>query len=1485
MQTKQCLPSNHHLPSTLAALTGLALALTLSATLAQATVGPPVEARLATPQMAKSGDVIQSAIEIEVGRTVELANLSLSGKGWSVLQTNAPATTTVSPGENLRIDFTAIPTSVDEPLGLYYEADGRGFTTYFDLSPRAYEKSLGPVAAREFAGVPRANAPSTEKTKPGAGVVDVAHDHREVTKPDDDLASDPKRGSWNIRVRGRFGYNRSDGPFIGADGVFVKIYDEDGITDELLTTVVADWQGNFDTTFLWNPCDVFCDGTPDIRVVFELNNAETTIKTTGGAVYAWQTGEWSDYTGTDLDIGTWGPGDAADDPSVHIFTDVIRTWRWMVGQGYDNSHVDCVWPNGPNGAWYSGAINVGVDREWREDTHAHEYGHHFVANFATATAPDYCNGLCDSPGRCGHCIWCQETTTDAFAEGMPNWLADIVTRSFTGNYGLASQFTRSQETLFTCGATGALDDPLLTEGFLGALLRDIEDNTQDNHPSYPGVTDALALGSNEILTVIDLDHPTTPMEFLNAFKTRYPGYKEQLWETAANCGYSIDTSAPLAVTGLTSPSHSTTGDSPDGTIDFTWNTAFDDCSGIDGYGIAISTGSAVFPSGVKDIEDVTSYTTPQLSPGTYYFSIRALDNSGKWSTNWAWTGPYTIRVAEPANLAFHPAAGWVDEVVPRGSTDAAWNNVPAPTTLPGNANSTYLNMSGINDGESATTAGIESRLHVDGVWRYSLYWGTVGAGQWMVANNWGPLNIRGGRHTYEKVLDSTEVISETNENDNRWARQWVWSPLSLTPDVAITRAAPPDAIGGWDAAGGTLWFNCDGLRTSPSGYWDAVTIRATNNSDNYEARLHAASTGASSGFAGNVGWSARPAGCLDAVIMNRNLTGSSYDVGVLNANNGASNYVAAHRQSQLVALDTAHDESVAAGEMLLLREFWVDTDHVGPLSITVNIDPGDGPVYATWLDASFVTGDLNDYSQWATTDATGRARLDFTVASEGYNCLVIYRDPKDGTHPLDVVYEITTTPPDLTSHFPAGWHSPLVPRPAFDGTAASTPMPTTLVGNAESTYFNLAVQNDSPSPATELPVNIFVDDVFVAWVYWGAFPAATQTSFNWDQPFNIRGGRHTLSQILDPDDNQVEIHEDNNVWGEQWAWSGLDVPLGSTVSRAAPPNRTAGWDQITVPETVWFNCDGLRTSGVSTSIDYWTGVAVMPDAGGDVNLRLHEPSSSTKNAFGENLGMSGWGVDQSDFFIVNHNLMPVHEYDVGVLEWSGNQGYSAEVVSAPVVDFDPHGVYGPYGLGASEILDLHEFWLEEGFYRIRLNPLNGEDDDQVDLGLSVYGGEEPYMTKSNAMAAAWMAGDNQDEWLSFEVTTAAYYCVAVWKANTADLGETVDYVLDFSNQVTGVDDDQTTPRATVIQSIYPNPFNPRSTVAFSLTNPGQVSLRIYDARGRAVATLADGHLQAGRHERVWQGVDDSGRPVSSGVYMAQLITESDVSRKKMVMLK
>lgn len=83
----------------------------------------------------------------------------------------------------------------------------------------------------------------------------------------------------------------------------------------------------------------------------------------------------------------------------------------------------------------------------------------------------------------------------------------------------------------------------------------------------------------------------------------------------------------------------------------------------------------------------------------------------------------------------------------------------------------------------------------------------------------------------------------------------------------------------------------------------------------------------------------------------------------------------------------------------------------------------------------------------------------------------------------------------------------------------------------------------------------------------------------------------------------------------------------------------------------------------------------------------------------------------------------------------------------------------------------------------------------------------------------------------------------------------------------------------------PNPFNPRTEIRFSLAQTGPAKVFIYDVNGREVRTLANGVLKAGPHSVVWDGKDNAGHPVPSGVFWSQLSTGDFSSNKKMVILK
>ena len=84
---------------------------------------------------------------------------------------------------------------------------------------------------------------------------------------------------------------------------------------------------------------------------------------------------------------------------------------------------------------------------------------------------------------------------------------------------------------------------------------------------------------------------------------------------------------------------------------------------------------------------------------------------------------------------------------------------------------------------------------------------------------------------------------------------------------------------------------------------------------------------------------------------------------------------------------------------------------------------------------------------------------------------------------------------------------------------------------------------------------------------------------------------------------------------------------------------------------------------------------------------------------------------------------------------------------------------------------------------------------------------------------------------------------------------------------------------------YPNPFNPTTTIAYSISNDGLMELSVFNIKGQLVKTLVKGEQLAGNYEVVWNGKDNNQKSVSSGIYFYKLSTKNDTIMKKMLMLK
>ncbi|MDD3464907.1 MAG: FlgD immunoglobulin-like domain containing protein [Candidatus Cloacimonetes bacterium] len=93
------------------------------------------------------------------------------------------------------------------------------------------------------------------------------------------------------------------------------------------------------------------------------------------------------------------------------------------------------------------------------------------------------------------------------------------------------------------------------------------------------------------------------------------------------------------------------------------------------------------------------------------------------------------------------------------------------------------------------------------------------------------------------------------------------------------------------------------------------------------------------------------------------------------------------------------------------------------------------------------------------------------------------------------------------------------------------------------------------------------------------------------------------------------------------------------------------------------------------------------------------------------------------------------------------------------------------------------------------------------------------------------------------------------------------------------------PLATGFKPVFPNPFNPRLTLPFSLADSGNVEFKIYNSRGQLVRIIDLGTKAIGNHSAEWNGRDDQGRDYSSGTYHIRMTTGTESFFRKAVLLK
>ncbi|MCK5050780.1 MAG: T9SS type A sorting domain-containing protein [Candidatus Cloacimonetes bacterium] len=144
--------------------------------------------------------------------------------------------------------------------------------------------------------------------------------------------------------------------------------------------------------------------------------------------------------------------------------------------------------------------------------------------------------------------------------------------------------------------------------------------------------------------------------------------------------------------------------------------------------------------------------------------------------------------------------------------------------------------------------------------------------------------------------------------------------------------------------------------------------------------------------------------------------------------------------------------------------------------------------------------------------------------------------------------------------------------------------------------------------------------------------------------------------------------------------------------------------------------------------------------------------------------------------------------------------------------------------------------------------------------------------------------DSNEQNPTYTYSTAGLYTVSltVSDGTNTDTEIKVDYI---NVSFTGIES-ETISLETILLSNYPNPFNPTTTISFSISNESKIDISIYNIKGQKVKTLMNESFEKGSHSIIWDGEDETGNSVSSGIYYYKLKMNGKIEAvRKCLLLK
>ncbi len=244
--------------------------------------------------------------------------------------------------------------------------------------------------------------------------------------------------------------------------------------------------------------------------------------------------------------------------------------------------------------------------------------------------------------------------------------------------------------------------------------------------------------------------------------------------------------------------------------------------------------------------------------------------------------------------------------------------------------------------------------------------------------------------------------------------------------------------------------------------------------------------------------------------------------------------------------------------------------------------------------------------------------------------------------------------------------------------------------------------------------------------------------------------------------------------------------------------------------------------------------------------------------------------------------------------WITNIPAGVTAITAEAEGYFPNS-YDSISVSIDQTTENINFYMNRCPVPVRLSATDTLSD-RVEITWNSVNSE--YLTGYNVYRSLWQTGGfeklntsplQDTHYTDNTAEDSVIYCYYVTATYTVDTwsGESFTSNKDAGGirNATGIEENNIIPKAFYLSQNYPNPFNPTTNISYGLPKDSDVRVDIFNLLGQRIITLVDEHQNAGVKSVIWDGKDNAGKAVSSGVYFYKIDAGSFHESKKMIMLK